>query len=169
MRVLLALCCFFIAAAQAHLMPAQRGTLNHVNNDVYMVLTLPASAFTAIDDNGDGAVSLDEFNRNRIDVASQIRSQISLGKLSLEGLLLSPVVSHAVSKSETSPLEQITVMGRFAGQATNTPLEFRVDLFGAAQSERSLTITAQRRSDGRQERFELTPQKPTKRVFEYAD
>lgn len=46
-----------IGAAHAYLMVAQRGTLNLVGDGGFMVLSLPISAFTGIDDNADGQLS----------------------------------------------------------------------------------------------------------------
>ena len=59
MRYLTGLCLLLcaIAPAQAHLMVAQHGTLNLVGDGVYMVLSLPVSAFAGSDDDGDDKLS----------------------------------------------------------------------------------------------------------------
>ena len=49
-------------AALAHLMVAQHGSLNIVGDGAFMVLSLPASAFEDIDENGDGDISMIELN-----------------------------------------------------------------------------------------------------------
>ena len=42
----------------AHLMVPENGTLNFVDDNVYVVLSLPISAFKGVDDDNDGHVSL---------------------------------------------------------------------------------------------------------------
>jgi hypothetical protein len=43
-----------LQTAQAHLMVAQRGTLNFVGSGGFVVMALPVDAFTGVDDDGDG-------------------------------------------------------------------------------------------------------------------
>ena len=64
--------------ALAHLMVAQHGTLNFVGQSAFMVLSLPISAFKNIDDDGNGAISLTEFNLHRKAIEKSVREQISL-------------------------------------------------------------------------------------------
>jgi hypothetical protein len=54
-----------VQLAEAHLMVAQHGTLNVVDDGVFMVLSLPVSAFDGVDDDNDGKVSMLEFNNHR--------------------------------------------------------------------------------------------------------
>jgi hypothetical protein len=84
--------------AHAHLMVAQHGTLNIVDDGVFMVLSLPISAFDGVDDDNDGKVSMIEFNNHRAAIIESIEQNVTLGdkegNLSLEGIMLSPVVPH---------------------------------------------------------------------------
>ena len=50
-KLTLAVIGFFWLPAQAHLMEAQQGTLNIIDDRAFMVLSLPISAFEDIDDN----------------------------------------------------------------------------------------------------------------------
>ncbi|WP_413699736.1 hypothetical protein ACLKMH_20465 [Psychromonas sp. KJ10-10] len=54
-----------MSQSQAHIMIAQHGTLNIHDNIVFMVLSLPVSAFTGIDDDGDGMLSVNEFDTHQ--------------------------------------------------------------------------------------------------------
>jgi hypothetical protein len=51
--------------AHAHLMVAQHGTLNIVDDGVFMVLSLPISAFNGVDEDSNGKISMLEFNNHR--------------------------------------------------------------------------------------------------------
>lgn len=96
-------------------MVAQHGTLNFLHSEVYMVLSLPATAFNAADEDNDGKLSLAEFSQHRIEIVSEVAAQVTLsdstGILPLHGLMISPVTPHDAPKE---PADQIIVMGRFS-------------------------------------------------------
>jgi hypothetical protein len=102
-------------SAQAHLMVAQHGTLNIVDDGAFMVLSLPISAFEGVDDDSDGKVSMVEFNNHRGAIVESVGQNLTLsdkdGNLSLQGIMLSPVVPHDAPEE---PLSQLIVMGRFS-------------------------------------------------------
>lgn len=145
----------------AHLMEAQHGTLNIVDDSVFMVLSLPISAFEGLDDDRDGQVSMVEFNRHRGAIIEAFRNNIYLDdsreRLLLRGTLLSPVLSHDRSDGQIS---QLTVMGRFALAGADSALRFHVGLFGKSEEEQSLEITATRARDQYTAVLQLTPATP---------
>ena len=55
--LVLLLCISTIPVANAHLMVAQQGTLNVVDDGAFVVMSLPISAFSSVDDDGDGKLS----------------------------------------------------------------------------------------------------------------
>lgn len=132
-------------SAQAHLMVAQRGTLNIVGNGAYMVMSLPVSAFAGIDDDGDGRLSLAEGNAHLRDIEAQVRSGVQLigaaGPLPLEGLLvnLSPA-----DDAPGAPASQIVVVGRFALGGDPGSLVMKQTLFGRGAAEQSQEVTVTR-------------------------
>ena len=145
-------------SARAHLMVAQHGTLNIVDDGAFMVLSLPVSAFKDVDDDNDGKVSMVEFNHHRAAIIESVRQNVTLsdkeGNLSLQGIMLSPVVPHDTPNESIS---QLTVMGRFTLEDPDSALRFHTGLYGNQVAEQFLKITATRKS-GRQEHvFELTP------------
>lgn len=159
-------CCVALAAlekANAHMMPAQRGTLNVVDKAVFMVLSLPASAFleTGIDTNDDGELTLQEFSSARDRIMARARQGISLdtsaGEAPLVGMMISPDADHA---RPSEPLRQIVVLGRFNVQDTGNAMYFRVTLFGVSADERFLTISARRSGEQPATEFVLSPQMP---------
>ena len=74
----LALCGALLAAvsAQAHLMAAQKGTLNIVGDAAFLVLSVPVSALQGVDDDGDGALSVAELRAHTDTVRSQVQAGV---------------------------------------------------------------------------------------------
>jgi hypothetical protein len=152
--------------AHAHLMVAQHGTLNIVEDGVFMVLSLPISAFEGVDDDGNGEVSMQEFNNHRGDIIESVTQSITLGdkqgNVPLQGIMLSPVVPHGVAGDA---LSQLTVMGRFTLNGSAQTLRFHIGLFGRLATEQMLEITATRVRDDRRTVFKLTPSAPARAIF----
>jgi hypothetical protein len=151
-KLTLAVIGFFWLPAQAHLMEAQQGTLNIIDDEAFMVLSLPISTFEDIDDNKNGAVSMVEFNDHRSTIIGFVKTRITLsdneGNIPLEGVMLSPEVF----------ISQLVVLGRFALVETNRPLRFHNGLYGQQEAEQVVKITATRQPDGKKYIFELTPE-----------
>lgn len=159
--------------ANAHLMVAQHGTLNFLNDDVFMVLSVPMSAFKGIDTNGDGKVTMIEFNHHREAISKTVKDNVRLtdnkSVLELKGLMLSPVVHH---HGTTQAITQLALMGKFklTTNMKKTPvlsqLTFQVNLFGSSKKETKLEITATNKVGNQKHTFELTPTLNIARVFE---
>lgn len=147
----------FSQVLYAHVMVAQRGTLNVAEDGVYMVISLPVSAFPTVDDDNDGKLSTEEFTLHRLEIISTVHSKITLkdedGLLALQGIMLSPVTSH---HSPHSPTSQIVVMGRFTLAKADSALEYQVNLFGKGEGEGTLAITATRKGKSDKHAFELS-------------
>ena len=141
----------------AHMMVAQNGTLNVVDDGVFMMISLPVSAFEDIDDDKDGKLSVKEFTEHRSAIIKSIHSNIVLrdenAKLALEGMMLSPVTSHHSPKASAS---QLLVMGRYALVEPNSTLEYQVGLFGKATDEKILTITATQKEFGHKQKIKFS-------------
>lgn len=155
-----------IPFAHAHRIEAQHGTINIVNDGAYIVLSLPVSAFTDIDDDADSKLSVEEFNKYRLDIVETITHQVLLsdksGNLPLEGIMLSPVTSHA---APTDPVDQIMVMGRFSLNDENWPLNYQINLYGEKEQERSIEITASSKALNLRKEVELTPDASSFELF----
>lgn len=149
--------------ASAHMMPAHRGTLNIVDNAVFMVISLPASAFmkAGVDIDGDGELSAGEFTAHRARIIESAKENITLdtrtGEAQLVGIMISPVIAHAGSGAS---LEQIVVLGRFNVTESHSAMYFRVALFGVGAEEQSLIISAKRDGGLQVKEFELSPHMP---------
>jgi hypothetical protein len=152
--------------AHAHLMVAQHGTLNIVDDGVFMVLSLPISAFDGVDDDKDGKVSMIEFNNHRGAIVASVSDNVTLsgaqGTGYLQGILLSPVAAHG---SVENPIAQLTVMGRFRLADSAEALRFHIGLYGRQADEQVLEITAIRARNNQKTVFELTPGASSNVIF----
>ena len=156
----------FVQPAQAHLMAAQRGTLNIVGDGAFMVLSLPVSALSGVDDDGDGKLSMAEFSAHRTTIAAVVARELRLtdtqGARPLEAVMLSP---SPPDEAATAPAAQLVVLGRFALSSDHSALRFQTDLFGKAVDERSFQVTVTRPATGQKQLLVLTPQQPTRALF----
>jgi len=165
---------FVMSHASAHIMAAQRGTLNVKGDGVFMVLSLPVSAFEDIDDDGDGKMSPAEFTKHRSTIYRSVISNIKLtdkkGERPLQGLMLIPTASHDTPKA---PTDQIVVTGRYAlanvDSSDHNELTFNVGLFGIKAEEKLIKITATRtlvsNENSQKFKFVLTPEKLKEKLF----
>jgi hypothetical protein len=139
----LALCA---AAAQAHVMVAQKGTLNIKGTNAYLMVSLPFSAFTGVDDDGDGLLSMAELQRH----APQLRQQFVAGaQLQVDGqpapFELLVLNLSALDERPQGPASQLLVMGHYAlGEgrpgAASPDLRFSMRLHGTGPSEERIDL-----------------------------
>ncbi len=164
------MCCAGLTAAHAHLMPAQRGTLNFVGNGAFLVLSIPAAALVGADNDGDGKLSVAELQIHRAAIFGAVQNGIRLmgeqGALPLQGLMVS---LSPPDDAPTAPASQLVVLGRFAlgeGQAQaqgDGALRLELSLFGRGEAERSYQMTLTR---GAQKQVAVfTPDRPSRAVF----
>jgi hypothetical protein len=148
----------FSPMASAHFMVAQHGTLNFVDDGVYMVLSLPMSAFSVEDIDGNGAISMVEFNTQRATVVAMLRRQVNLqdanGAIYLDGLMLAPELDHDAAQEKIS---QLIVMGRYSLAESMGELKFSTNLFGVSAEEKLLEIKALEKSKNLTQEFRLSP------------
>lgn len=162
------LVCFLAAApASAHLMPAQNGTINVVDASAYVVLGVPVSALSGVDDNRDGGLDPAELSRHDQAIKAQIAPRFTLtadvhatsvGPITL----LSPLLRDDTALS-TPYLLALREVG-FA--APPRSLRLSTDLFGTSPDERQITLRATY-GDG-VEMAVLTPHKTEHQFFQNA-
>jgi HupE / UreJ protein len=144
-----ALLCFAgLSTAHAHMMLSQKGTLNIVGNGAFMVISIPASAFTGVDDDGDGKMSMAELQTHRPAIVWAAQSKIRLldenGARPLEGVML---MHSPADETPNAPAPQIIVLGRFALAQHYESLRFELNLFGKQEAEQSYQITVTQGTD----------------------
>jgi hypothetical protein len=157
-----------VAPASAHLVAAQRGTLNIVGDAAFLVLSVPVSAMQGVDDDGDGLLSKPELQRH----ADALHTQL-LGGVQLrgpEGALPLQLVMVDIASPDNAPAaaaSHLSVLGRFqlrpagaggGGLQASAPdgLSLRFALFGAKASERQQDLTITRQNETQWLRFTPT-------------
>jgi hypothetical protein len=158
------------------MMVEQRGTLNIVDDKVYMVLSIPMSAFYNVDSNKDGIISMLEFTNSRKKVSKKIKNKVVLsnGKsiFTIDGLLLSPEASHTSEASHTKKekkknIEYVTITGRYTVTGPLNDIKLNMDLFGLSKKHRIIEITSRNKKQNKKYTFTLTPQNNKGEIFIY--
>lgn len=148
-RWLLALGLGLCVNAQAHLMVAQKGTLNLQGDGAYMVVSLPVSAFKGVDEDGDGRWSVAELGAHTPQIHQQLAQHLQLrdaqGLRPMDGVTLIPTPDD---DQPDAPVTQLVVMARFMlaqtlnAQCAETAqgLVLHARLFGLQPVEQQLSI-----------------------------
>lgn len=151
-----------VAPAQAHLMAAQKGTLNLVGDAAFLVLSVPVSALQRVDDDRDGALSKAELAAH----ADAVRAQVLFGVqlLGPDGALPLQLVMLDTAPPDSTPTaaaRQLLVLGRFQlpQGSTGDGLSLRLSLFGTDASEQQQDLTITRQQETQWLRF--TPERTT--------
>ncbi len=154
-----------VLPAYAHLMVAQHGALNITDDGIFMVLSLPVSAFEGMDDDSDGQISMIEFNNHRGMIVESVKQQVVLSDgqrdVAPKDILLAPVVALEVAGGQIS---QLVVMGRFTFSNSGSAL-LHIGLYGSQTVEQSLEITVTRFQDDQKNVLVLTPAAPAAVLF----
>mgnify|MGYP000492079469 FL=1 len=167
----LAITVFTLAATfslplRAHLMVAQHGTLNLVDNGVYIVLSVPVSSLTGIKNNADGTMSKQEFIRNKADIISTFKRQVTLsdetGNRPLQGVMISPANDH---HDDEANIAQIILMGRYLLADDNENLIFDIGLYGKSAHERQYQLSFTNKAMRKKMTFSLSPGKRVAQLF----
>lgn len=165
----------FGSTAFAHLMVAQKGTLNLKGNGAYLVVSIATSSLIDVDDDGDGLLSPQELSVHKTSIIEQLNAGLQLsdsnGVRPFEGVMLT--LSPEDDTEEGAPADQLIVMGRYAltdnFEALSEPiadgsLTFKADLWGTDASEQSLSLTLTTDLE-KEELLVVTPQHPTSVLY----
>jgi hydrogenase/urease accessory protein HupE len=131
-------------ASSAHMLLAQQGTLNVVNDAVFVVLALPTAVVPQADTNGDDKLSEDEMRANTPLVLTRLRSGFRMraqtgasGAEEGQVMLINPMAPPADE-------QHFVVLMKFQFSQPPQALELRTDLFGPREAEQQLTLKATR-------------------------
>ena len=153
----LGLCVFFTQAAQAHMIEAQHGAINIVDDGAYTVISFPYSAFDANHDSKNKAELMIAFNEKRNAIHQKILNGLRLltenGETEIKGLRLIPDFEHGNSR-------QVVAIGKFPISSNSTDLRVSITIFGVEDNEKVYEITIKKPSVGFHKSFELSKDKP---------
>ena len=134
-----------VSPAWAHLMPAQQGTLNVVDNAVFAVLALPASLVPMADRNGDGRLSDAELRAQAPAIQRRVTDGLRLfnaaGTPQAEDGVV--VLVNLLAEPEPESTHFLALL-KFQFSVMPTALSLDTDLFGPAQAEQQLTLKVSR-------------------------
>jgi len=151
--------------ASGHLMPAQQGTINLVDDKAFVLVSLPVSALGG-DDDGDGLLSKDEV-RGHLAV---LRQRAADGFRLRDGdAAAHPIVLHLIAEKDhegAAGARHVVLMATFQFAGPPVRPHVATELFGNRDDERRLALRVQR---GTQiEPVVLTPLRPAQGLFQPA-
>lgn len=142
---------------EAHLIAANRGTINVSGNSVYSVLSLPTSALWGTDDNHDGVIDNDEFQRHQEAIRQQIDRRFvvsngaKVGHTERLDLVLSPQHEAAQDRAE-----QVVMLKHTTFEESPSKLVVLCDLYGPSSADQEFTITATKTTESGKESQKAT-------------
>ena len=129
--------------ASAHLLPAQNATLNLIGKRAYLVVSVPVSALTGVDDNADGLLSGEELDRHKAEIGRQVSARFQVSSpegAATPGFLW--VVNPQTDAARPPPTPYLVVLSGVAFAKPPTTVSVHTDLFGRAVGEGRMTLRA---------------------------
>lgn len=129
------LCAALLGAhsVQAHLMPTGQGSLRIAGESVYAVISVPVSALTGFDEDGDRLLSLAELNRHRDALQQQVSRLLDLRDDGQPGQLLFAdlVIPHLHDPDARPATAQVVAMRTYRWPVPVSSLTLQAHLFSA--------------------------------------
>ena len=136
-------------AAHSHVLALDRASLNVRGDGAYMVLSLAPAALAdlALDDDGDGTVSVAELQAHRAQIQDAISQRAQLrdgqGALALEALFVQ-MEAHTVSGAQQAG---ITAMGKFTLRPGALPTDWSLAFWPEGSSAYALQAKVTRQAE----------------------
>lgn len=133
------------AAASAHLLPKQNATLHLIGDNGYLVVSVPVSALSGVDDNRDGLLDSGELGRHSREIGQQFQARFHVASPDGPAPVELAMVAHPGSDSGLSdPTRYVVVLAgaQFARPPAGVTID--TDLFGTGADERQITLRARR-------------------------
>jgi len=140
---------FLIAPlSNAHLMPAQNGTINIEGSSVFAAISVPISSLLHFDDDHDGQISHEELFRHQTAIEKEVDSRLIIkdgavnGKTTWINLLINP--SHLSMENNKSDELLVLKHSQFENTSGVKDLILDINFFGINPNEKPITIKATR-------------------------
>lgn len=150
----------FANLANAHLMPAQQGTINLVDNAAFVVLSLPVSGLVkfdaSVDENGDGRLSEAELKVHRKTIEHYVKQGfqlINVDDLGTVDFLQISIEQDALDVNADSAMQAPTLgagakhfllLMKISFKEIPMALRLKVKVFGLDESEKQFAIKVSR-------------------------
>jgi hydrogenase/urease accessory protein HupE len=153
------------STAHAHMLPKQTATMNILDKAAFFVVSVPVSALSGVDDEGNGLLSATEMQKHTPDIVRQFAKRF---KVADADNAASPSLSWVMPPQSDGPpidTDYVIVLHRvdFANAPKNPTLE--TDLFGTKGGENQMTITATRNNKTESEVAILEASAPSHKFF----
>eukprot|EP01042_Synura_sphagnicola_P029987 gene29987-38645_t len=129
--------------ASAHLLPAQNATMNLIGKRAYLVVSVPVSALTGVDDNADGLLSGAELDSHKAEIGRQVAARFQVS--SPEGAAMTGflwVVNPQTDAARPPPTPYVVVLSGVEFARPPTTVTVRTDLFRRAVGEGQMSLCA---------------------------
>lgn len=162
--------CLVATVSDAHLMPAQQGTVNLQGKAAFVVLAVPVSTMPQFDDNRDGRFSAQEMATHRDGIEAQVQAGFQLfdaaQSLQLDFIQVSQEQHELVDASGSADAELLASAGarhflvlmKWSWTRETPRLHLQLNLFGKEGFEQQFSIKILR--DKQTEVAVLTPHHP---------
>lgn len=139
--VLAALLWLAPTVAWAHMLPKQNATIKITGTSAFCVVSVPVSALSGVDDNGDGLLSAAEIRKHAPEIQRQFEAGFQLSNGGARGVSM---FSWVAPPQGDDPLHNDYVVVLHRSDFTEVPRSIRLatTLFGAATGEGQLTVKA---------------------------
>ena len=134
----------FPVLAQAHLLPQQTATMHIVDKSAFLVVAVPATALTGVDDDASGKLSPQEIARHSETIRQNFVQRFNLSDKDNPGEVELTWIMSPLTDGETYETVYVLALQRvnFAKAPANPKI--RTDLFGTKAGENEMTVKASR-------------------------
>jgi hydrogenase/urease accessory protein HupE len=124
-------------------LPPQNATLHLIGDKVYVVVSVPVSTLTGVDDDGDGQLSAAELRRHQANIDRQFQQRFQLSTANETGrVLTSWVLSPQTGGGLLLPTSYVVVLEVAQFSRPVSELWVRTDLFGTRNGEAQMSLRA---------------------------
>ena len=132
--------------AHAHLMHKQEATLRLDGDKAYLVVAVPATAFSGVDNNADGMFSPEEIAAHRDEISRQFIAGFQVaspdGPAAMEFAWVTNPSEAAASTDPHALTSYVIIMAGAKFVSPPTTVTVRTELFGSAPDEKALKLRA---------------------------
>lgn len=136
--------------ASAHMMPAQQGTVNLLDNVAFVVLSLPLSGLKNLDKkiDGDGRLSEPELQLHHAIIEQQVMQRVrfyngtTAGMVDFIQISTQPDDHEQQANTPSAGSSQFLVLMKITFAVAPTKLRMETDFFGDASNEKQFAIKA---------------------------